>query len=193
MKPTLANFDKFIINSAREAILESFVEKSINPKEILELMDDLSLDWVDSGNKVNFSFCVENFSQSDIIFSSNLSKKYDVVLPLINTISDINRIIPNINQGKLHYIVELMTPMESPKSGKEFWESIYPIIDRIKKEYDLKHIGYFDHGFYRGTHNGETKKDLRCHSGSTVFDTNHTNLKKEVSKIWKITLLLDIK
>lgn len=193
MNSILADFDKFVIDSAKQAIKESFFENSVNPKNILELMDDLSLDWVDGGNWVEFSFCVENFYQSDVIFYSELSKKPNEILPLVTRIGDMERIVSNINKGKMHYVIELSTPLESPKSGEDFWGVIFPIIDRIKKEYDLTPIQYFQHGFVRGIYDDGTKKDLRCHSGSSVFDMNHRKLKTELSKIWKIVLLLDIK
>lgn len=105
MMPILENFDQFIMDSAKLAIGDFLAKKSPNPYDVLNLLDDASLDWVDSGNSVDFYLGVENFIQPQPLLISNLSTGKGIMeIPFLKTVSEIGHLISRIKSNVQKFI-----------------------------------------------------------------------------------------
>lgn len=195
MMPILENFDQFIMDSAKLAIGDFLAKKSPNPYDVLNLLDDASLDWVDSGNSVDFYLGVENFIQPQPLLISNLSTGKGIMeIPFLKTVSEIGHLISRI-KSNVHYVLNWNTSVKNSLRGFDMWnKAVYPVLNRLEMEYNVNYINYFSNGYFTSNKMG---KDMGCHSIAAnghqlLFAIDHRKLKDELSKVYNVSMFLTI-
>lgn len=176
---TLGNFKQGMKSELRGVVKNHLLSMYPSPINILETIDDISLDWTDDGGDFSAKFInVQGYT----VLNSEFSKGGEKILPLLDTISHFDQYLSEDGYNRGYFVIEVSNP--SLKRGYEYWNSIVSqIILRLSNEYIVECAP--DNFFDRKKKNsiGTVTYTARTYGGDTIITMPIGDLSKELAKI----------
>lgn len=176
---TLDNFKQGMKSELRGVVKNHLLSMCPSPINILETIDDISLDWTDDGGEFSAKFInIQGYT----VLNSEFSKDGEKILPLLDTISHFDQYLSEDGYNLGYFVIEVSNP--SLKRGYEYWNSIVSqIILRLSNEYIVECAP--DNFFDRKKKNsiGTVTYTARTYGGDTTITMPIGDLSKELAKI----------
>lgn len=176
---TLGNFKQGMKSELRRVVKDHLLSMYPSPINVLETIDDISLDWTDDGGEFSAKFInIQGYT----VLNSEFSKGGERILPLLDTLTNFDQYLSEDGYNLGYFVIEISN--SNLKRGYEYWNSIVSqIILRLSNEYIVE--CFPDNIFNRKRKNaiGTVTYTARTYGGDTTITMPIDDLKKELAKI----------